>query len=91
MHDDLLKEFEGCPTVKDMWDRLKIQFGQTSATRLCTLRLKWTQFQLDGGRLMTKQLRTLSGIVPDLKAVVQDMLEDEQALNVIRALSKTKL
>jgi len=27
MHDDLLGDFEGCPTAKDMWDRLKIQFG----------------------------------------------------------------
>ena len=34
MHDDLLGEFEGCPTTKDMWDRLKIRFSQTSATRL---------------------------------------------------------
>jgi len=44
MHDDLLGEFEHCPTGKDMWDRVKIHFGQTSATRLCTLRLKWIQF-----------------------------------------------
>jgi len=40
---------------------------------------------------MTEQLRTLSGIVRDLKAARQDILEDEQALNVIWALLKTKL
>ena len=40
---------------------------------------------------MTEQLRTLSGIVCDLKAAGQDIPEDEQALNVIRALPKTKL
>ena len=34
MHNNLLGEFEGSPTNKDMWDRLKIQFGQISATRL---------------------------------------------------------
>jgi len=83
MHDDLPGEFERCPTTKDMWDRIKIRFGQTSATRLCTLRLKWMQFQLDVGRPMTKQLRTLSSIVRDLKVARQDVLEDEQALNVI--------
>jgi len=49
MHDDLLREFERCPTIKDMWDRLKIRFGQTFATRLSALRLKWMQFQLDAG------------------------------------------
>ena len=91
MHDDLLGEFEGCPTAKDMWDRLKIWFGQTSATRIRTLCLKWMQFQLDVGRTMTEQLRTLSDIVRDLKAADQDIHEDGQALNVIRALSKTKL
>ena len=91
MHNGALGEFEGCPTAKDMWDRLKIQFGQTSATRLCALRLKWMQFRLDGGRPMTEQLRTLSGIVRNLKAAGQDIPEDEQALNVIRALPKTKL
>ena len=91
MHDDLLGEFEGCPTAKDMWDRLKIRFGQTSSTWLRTLRLKWMQFQLDAGRPMTEQLRTLSGIVRDLKAAGEDIPKDEQALNVIRALPKTKL
>jgi len=65
MHDDLLGEFEGCPTAKDMWDRIKIRFGQTSATRLRTLRPKWMQFQLNAGRPMTEQLRALSGIVRD--------------------------
>ena len=36
-------------------------------------------------------MRTLSAIVRDLKAAGQDIPEDEQALNVIRALPKTKL
>jgi len=91
MHDDLLVEFEGCPTAKDMWDRLKIPFDQTSATRLPTLRLKGMQFQLDAGRRMTEQLRALSGIAHDLKAASQDIPEDEQAVNAIWALPDTKL
>ena len=91
MHDDLLGEFEGSPTAKDIWDRLKIRFSQTSATRLCTSRLKWMQFHLDAGRPMIEQLCTLSGIVRVLKAASQDIPEDEQVLNVIWALLKTKL
>ena len=27
MHNDLIGEFELCPTAKDMWDQLKIHFG----------------------------------------------------------------
>ena len=91
MHDDLFREFDGCPTAKDMWDSLKIRFDQTSAIRLRILRLKQMQFQLDAGRPMTEQLWTLSGIVCYLKAASQDIPEDEQALNVIRALPDTKL
>jgi len=33
MHNNLLGEFEGCPIAKDLWDRLKIRFGQISDTR----------------------------------------------------------
>ena len=91
MHDDLLGEFECCPTAKDMWDRLKIRFRQTLTTRLPTLRLKWMQFQLKVGRPMTEQLQTLSGIVQDPKAAGLDILEDKQALNVMRALLDTNL
>jgi len=90
MHDDLLGEFESCPTAKDMWDFLRIRFGQTSARRLRTLRLKWMQFQLDAGRPLTEQLRTLSGIVCDFKVAVQNIPEDEQVLNVSQALPQTK-
>ena len=46
MHDGPIGEFEGCPTTKDMWDKLKIRFGQTSTTRFvpctssgCSMRL----------------------------------------------------
>ena len=49
------------------------------------------QFQLDLGRPMTKQLQTLSWIVRDLKTVGQKVYEEEQALNVIRAILNTKI
>jgi len=49
------------------------------------------QFQLDAGRPMIEQLRTLNGIVHALKVAGQDIPEDEQALNVIWALPDTKL
>jgi len=83
MHDDLLGEFKRCPTAKDTWDRLKIQFDQTSATRLCTFPLKWMEFKLDVCQPMIEQLQTMSGIVRDLNVAGQDIPEEEQALNVI--------
>jgi len=37
MHDDLIDEFEFYPTAKKMWDNIRLRYGQTSETRLCTL------------------------------------------------------
>ena len=40
---------------------------------------------------MTEQLQTMSGIIQDFKGAGQAILEDEQAMNVIRALPDTNL
>jgi len=40
MQDDLIGEFETHATAKDMWDQIKIRFGQTFETRLRALQLK---------------------------------------------------
>ena len=37
MYDDLLNEFENYPTAKEMWDNIRLRYGQTSKTRLCAL------------------------------------------------------
>ena len=49
------------------------------------------EFKLDASWPVTEQLRTISGIVWDLKAAGQDIPEEEQALNVIQALPDTDL
>ena len=56
MHDDLIGEFELCPTAKDIWDQLKNYFGQTPEIRLRTLQLKWIQYQMDSSRTMNEHL-----------------------------------
>jgi len=37
MHDDLIDEFEIYPTAKEMWDKIRLRYGQTLETRLCAL------------------------------------------------------
>lgn len=69
MRDDLLGEFERFYTAKDMWTQLKVRFRQTSATRLCTLQVKWMQYTIDSSRSISEHLRTMSTMVRDLKAV----------------------
>jgi len=41
VNDDLPGKFKHYPTTIDMWDQLKIRFGQTCTTKLRTLKLKW--------------------------------------------------
>ena len=86
MHDNLIGEFELRPTAKDMWDQLKVRFGQTSETRLRTLQLKWIQYQMDSSHTMTEHLRIMSGIIRDLKAAGKEISKGEQVLNLIWAL-----
>ncbi|KAH9606930.1 hypothetical protein KSS87_009325, partial [Heliosperma pusillum] len=59
MHNDLIGEFEMCPTAKDMCDKLKIVFGQTSATRLRALNLKWMDYSIDPKHNVTEHLRVM--------------------------------
>ena len=37
MHDDLIGEFENYPTAKEMWDNIRLRYGQASKTRLYAL------------------------------------------------------
>ena len=69
-----------------MWDQLKIHFGQTSKTRLCTWQLKRIQYKMDSSRTMAEHLRIMCGVIYDLKVVGKEIYEGEQVLNVIRAL-----
>jgi len=91
MHDDLLGEFERFPTSKDMWAQLKVRFGQTSATRLCTLQLKWMQYTINSSRSISEHLRIMSAMVRDLRAAGEEISEEEQVLNVIRALPENEI
>jgi len=83
MHNDLIGEFEACPIAKDMWDKLKVRFSQTSAMRLRTLHLKWMQYEIDSTHTIAEHLRTMSAMVRDFKAVGREISEEEQVLNVI--------
>ena len=87
MHDDLIEEFDMFPIAKDIWDQLKIGFGQTSEPRLHTLQLKWNQYKMDSSRTMAEhQLWIMSAMLRDSKAAGKEILEGEQVLNVIPAL-----
>jgi len=68
MHDELIGEFEARPTIKDIWDKLRVRFEQRSARRLHTLRLKW-MYEMDVTHTIVEHFQTISAMVRDLKAV----------------------
>ena len=88
MHDDLIDKFEGGPTAKDIWDKLKFRLGQTFVTRFRTLHLKWVQYEIDTTRTMVEHLRTMSDLARDLKVAGRKIFDQEQVLNATQALPK---
>ena len=60
-----------------MWNQLKIAYGETSATRLRALTLKFKQYAMDSKHSMIEYLRTMSALIHDLKATGNN-LSDEQ-------------
>ena len=60
-----------------MWNQLKIAYGETSATRLQALTLKFKQYVMDSKHSMIEYLRTMSALIHDLKATGNN-LSDEQ-------------
>ena len=86
IHEDLIGEFEACLTAKDMWDKLRVGFSQTSLTRLRILHLKWMHYKMDSTHTVVEHLRTMSAMACDLKSARREISKEEQVLNVIRAL-----
>nr|CAD1825953.1 unnamed protein product [Ananas comosus var. bracteatus] len=86
MQDDLIGQFEIFETAKDMWDNLKITFGQTSSTRLRALNLKFLQYIKDPKHSMAEHLRVMSAMIRDLKTAGNELTDEQQVLAVIRSL-----
>lgn len=86
MHDDLLGEFENFTTAKEMWDRLHLKYGGTSATRLRALTLRFNQYVMDPKHTMAEHLRVMSTMIREMKADGNNLTDEQQILAVIRSL-----
>uniref|UniRef100_A0A2N9EE71 Integrase catalytic domain-containing protein n=1 Tax=Fagus sylvatica TaxID=28930 RepID=A0A2N9EE71_FAGSY len=90
MHDDLIGEYETFQNAKDMWDQLKFDFDGTSTTRLRSLVLKFEVYRKDPKHTMTKHLRTMSGMIHDLKATGNVLTDKQQVANQMSLSAKTR-
>uniref|UniRef100_A0A2N9IEQ3 Reverse transcriptase Ty1/copia-type domain-containing protein n=1 Tax=Fagus sylvatica TaxID=28930 RepID=A0A2N9IEQ3_FAGSY len=86
MHNDLIGKFESYGTAQDMWIALKEKFGGTTVTRLRTLTLKFDTFRMQCGDSMQEHLRKMSVMVRELKAVGNNLTDEQQIQVVIRSL-----
>uniref|UniRef100_A0A2N9H4X0 Integrase catalytic domain-containing protein n=1 Tax=Fagus sylvatica TaxID=28930 RepID=A0A2N9H4X0_FAGSY len=82
----LIGEYETFQNAKDMWDKLKFDFGGTSTTRLRSLVLKFEVYRKDPKHTMTEHLRMMSGMIRDLKAAGNVLIDEQQVQAVIRSL-----
>lgn len=69
-----------------MWNQLKISFGQTSATRLRALNLKFQQYTKELKHSMVEHLRVMSAKIRDLRAAGNELNNEQQVLTIILSL-----
>ncbi|XP_038707271.1 uncharacterized protein LOC120002581 [Tripterygium wilfordii] len=86
MQNDLIGDFEDCTTAQAMWNELKIKFGQTNATRLRALNLKFNEYTLLPNHTMPEHLRAMKGMIKDLRNAGVELSDEQQVLAVIRSL-----
>jgi len=88
MHGDLIGQFKACLTAKDMWDSLRVRFGQTSGHKKALyLALKVDAVQDELHSCYSRRLMNhMSAMIYDLKAAGREISKEEQVLNVIRVL-----
>lgn len=63
-----------------MWSQLNIPHRGTSTTRLRVMMLRFETYQMDLKHTMVEHLSTLSTMICDLKAVGNNLSDDQQYL-----------
>ncbi|KAF5469104.1 hypothetical protein F2P56_013200 [Juglans regia] len=86
MHNDLMCEFEIYDTAKSMWEALKLKFGETSATRLRGLIMRFDSYKMRSDHIMKQHLRAMSTMIRELKSAGNNLTDEQQAQAVILSL-----
>ena len=89
MHNDLVSVFEDYKTTREMWNALKLKFGEISATRLRALTLKFDFHKLGPNGNMKQYLRQMSFMIRELKTAGNNLSDEQQVQTDIRSLPDT--
>jgi len=76
-HNDLISAFVDYKIAREIWNALKLKFGETSATRLHAWTLKFDSHKIHPNGNIKQHLRQMSFIIHELKAFGNN-LSDEQ-------------
>jgi hypothetical protein len=73
-------------SAQSVWDAIKIQYGETSTTRLRQLILKFDSYKKHQNQTMIQHLTVMSNIISELRGVRHEMTDKQQVQAVIRSL-----
>ena len=89
MRNDLMLHFENNLSAMAIWDAIKIQFGDSSTTRLRQLTLKFDAYKKESNHTMRQHLIVMSNMISELKGVGHELTGEQQVQAVIRSLPHT--
>jgi len=89
MYNDLISVLKDYKTTRELWIALKLKFGETSATRLHTLTLKFDSHRMCPNWNMKQHLRQMSSIIRELKVAENNLSDEQQVQDGIRSLPNT--
>lgn len=77
MHNDLIKGFEINQTIKEMWEKLKIKYGDKKVMQFRGLTLKFNQRIMGPKHCKTDHLRLTFKMIIEFKAASSDIADQQ--------------
>ena len=73
-------------SAQAVWDAVKVQYGETSNTRLCQLTFKFDGYKKRQNHTMRQHLTVMSNMISELRVIGHEMTDEQQVQAVIRSL-----
>ncbi|KAJ4744662.1 Gag-Pol polyprotein [Rhynchospora pubera] len=89
MSNDVLLRFERYRTTKELWDAVKLQYGDTSTTRLRQLTLRLDGYKKRPEHSMREHILAMSNMISELTQAGHVLSDEQQVQAVIRSLPRS--
>ena len=78
MRNDIMLHFERHRSTQAVWDAVKVQYSETSITRLRQLTLKFDGYKKHQNHTMRQHLTVMSNMTSELRAHRHEMIDEQQ-------------